>query len=145
MRAALRSLVVLLLLLLVPAAASSQDNAALVQAWQLSQGQERILSYASAVTVEPSGDLDVTETVKVVAENAMVLVVPAKKEGAVTGFEDLSRAGKVAVGEPKVVPAGFYAKEALTNLKLSTSMKSSASGRSSRRRRSHSRAIITSK
>ena len=62
MRAALRSLVVLLLLLLAPAAVSAQDDA-----WQQAQGQEKILNYLSEVTVAPSGDLDVTETIRIVA------------------------------------------------------------------------------
>ena len=67
MRAALRSLVVLLLLLLAPAAVSAQDDA-----WQQAQGQEKILNYLSEVTVAPSGDLDVTETIRIVALNQQI-------------------------------------------------------------------------
>jgi uncharacterized membrane protein YgcG len=59
-------------LLALPLAASAQDQteqnrAAMVRAWELSKGEERILSYRSDIAVEPSGDLDVTETIRVVA------------------------------------------------------------------------------
>jgi molybdate transport system substrate-binding protein len=62
-------------------------------------------------------------SVRVVAENAMVLIVPDKPRAgapAISEFADLAKEGvkRVAVGEPKVVPAGAYAKETLTNLKL---------------------------
>ena len=67
MRAALRSLFVLLLLLLAPAAVSAQADA-----WQQAQGQEKILDYLSEVTVAPSGDLDVTETIRIVALNQQI-------------------------------------------------------------------------
>ncbi|WEK46698.1 MAG: DUF2207 domain-containing protein [Candidatus Andeanibacterium colombiense] len=62
MRTALRSLFVLLFLLLVPAVGETQDNA----------GEERILNYLSTVTVAPSGDLDVTETIRIVALNQRI-------------------------------------------------------------------------
>jgi molybdate transport system substrate-binding protein len=60
----------------------------------------------------------------VVAKNALVLAVPATKGVAtsalVSGFADLKKDAvkKVAVGEPRVVPAGEYAKETLTKLGL---------------------------
>lgn len=57
--------IVLLFLLAVPATA--QDNAAIVRAWELSKGEERILSFVSDVTVEADGDLDVTETIRIVS------------------------------------------------------------------------------
>ncbi|EKN69208.1 putative molybdate-binding lipoprotein [Neobacillus bataviensis LMG 21833] len=50
--------------------------------------------------------------------NELVLVVPkgAKKE--IKSFADLPKADKLSIGTPEVVPAGSYAKEALTNLKV---------------------------
>jgi len=62
---ALRSLFALLLLLLVPASVGAQG-------WDPLAGQERIISFVSSVTVEPDGDLDVTETIKVNVLNQQI-------------------------------------------------------------------------
>ncbi|MGE4298476.1 MAG: molybdate ABC transporter substrate-binding protein [Desulfovibrionaceae bacterium] len=54
--------------------------------------------------------------VKIFARNALVLATPADNPAAVTGVADLS-GGKVktiAIGTPETVPAGQYAKAALT-------------------------------
>jgi molybdate transport system substrate-binding protein len=52
--------------------------------------------------------------------NELVVVVPADGKAAVQKVEDLSNEAikHLAVGEPQSVPAGSYAKEALTNVKL---------------------------
>ena len=55
------------LFLLLPAAGQAQDPDAMIRAWDLSHGEERILSFISAVTIERSGDLDVTETIRLVS------------------------------------------------------------------------------
>ncbi|MEC0244098.1 molybdate ABC transporter substrate-binding protein [Paenibacillus dokdonensis] len=57
---------------------------------------------------------------KTLLKNELVAVVPADTKAAVAGIEDLSKAEvkKVAIGIPESVPAGNYAKEALTNSKL---------------------------
>lgn len=49
-------------------------------------------------------------------ENKIVLIVPEGIEAKVTGFEDITNADTIAVGDPESVPAGQYAKEALTSL-----------------------------
>ncbi|HVT83537.1 MAG TPA: molybdate ABC transporter substrate-binding protein [Phycisphaerae bacterium] len=57
----------------------------------------------------------------VVAGNALVLVVPkanADLRISPRSFSDLPKVRKVAIGEPKAVPAGAYATEVLTRLKL---------------------------
>lgn len=66
--------VVLAALLALPLAAPAQepDRAALIQAWELSKGEERILSFRSDIAVEADGDLDVTETIRVVALNQAI-------------------------------------------------------------------------
>ncbi len=53
-----------------------------------------------------------------VVKNALVLIAPkdSKTLEKVEGLEKIE--GKIAVGEPEVVPAGQYAKEALTNYGL---------------------------
>src|SRR5262249_36561649 len=40
----------------------------------------------------------------VVARNEMVLIVPADSKGSIASFNDLAKAQKIAVGEPKTVP-----------------------------------------
>lgn len=58
--------------------------------------------------------------------NELVVVVPADGKASVQKVEDLSGADikHLAVGEPQTVPAGTYAKEALTNAKLWDSLQS---------------------
>jgi molybdate transport system substrate-binding protein len=54
-----------------------------------------------------------------VASNALALIVPAGAKDAPASFAALADAnGKVAVGEPKTVPAGQYAGQVLKSLKL---------------------------
>jgi molybdate transport system substrate-binding protein len=47
------------------------------------------------------------------ARNRLVVVVP-KGEAKVTSFEQLSKVGRLTIGNPRTVPAGQYASEALT-------------------------------
>jgi len=58
------------------------------------------------------------ESIKPLLENKLVLIVPAQGESQIKGFNDFPNAKHPAVGDPKSVPAGQYALEALTNLKL---------------------------
>ncbi|NLT94448.1 MAG: molybdate ABC transporter substrate-binding protein [Clostridia bacterium] len=51
-------------------------------------------------------------------ENKIVLIVPVNNTKEITKFEDILKADKIAVGDPASVPAGQYAKEALTNLNI---------------------------
>ncbi|WP_333871585.1 molybdate ABC transporter substrate-binding protein [Desulforamulus putei] len=48
------------------------------------------------------------------------LVLVARKDSKIAGFEDLAKpeVGKVSIGTPESVPAGKYAQEALTTMKL---------------------------
>jgi molybdate transport system substrate-binding protein len=57
---------------------------------------------------------------RVIARNALVLVVPNAAKSPPHGFEDLlsDRIRKIAIGEPKAVPAGTYAMQTLTALHL---------------------------
>ena len=54
-------------------------------------------------------------TVKPLLENKLVLIVP-KSGSEIKGFTDFSKAKHPAIGDPASVPAGQYAKEALTKL-----------------------------
>ena len=46
----------------------------------------------------------------------MVLIKGKDSTTTVTGFDNIKDASIIAIGDPEVVPAGSYAKEALTNL-----------------------------
>ena len=52
--------------------------------------------------------------------NSLVLILPADSKHKIDTFADLARPefARIAIGNPKTVPAGQYAEESLTNLKL---------------------------
>ena len=61
-------------------------------------------------------------------ENKVVLIVPANSTSNISSFDDLANvSGVIAIGDPESVPAGQYAKEALTNLGLWDSVESKLS------------------
>jgi molybdate transport system substrate-binding protein len=64
-------------------------------------------------------------TRRVIAGNTLVLIVPRDSTTAVDTFESLATAAikRVAIGEPKTVPAGEYAAQVLKKLKLSDALK----------------------
>jgi molybdate transport system substrate-binding protein len=57
---------------------------------------------------------------KTLLKNELVAIVPADTQASIAAIDDLNKAEvkKVAIGIPESVPAGNYAKEALTNSKL---------------------------
>jgi molybdate transport system substrate-binding protein len=59
-------------------------------------------------------------SVKVIVANSLVLIAPADAKMPPANFTELKeeRFKKIAVGEPKTVPAGQYAKQTLTSLKI---------------------------
>lgn len=59
----------------------------------------------------------------VVAGNTLVLVAPAGAKESITRFDDLGGVKRLAIGEPKSVPAGTYAMQTLAHLKLDTELK----------------------
>lgn len=70
--------------------------------------------------------LVLTETRRVVVGNSLVLVVPANSQNAPTSFEGLAdeKVTRLAIGEPRSVPAGQYATQVLTKLNLTDKVKS---------------------
>ena len=64
-------------------------------------------------------------TRRVIAGNTLVLVVPSGSTGAIDSFDSLASAAvkRVALGEPKTVPAGDYAAQVLKKMKLSDAVK----------------------
>ncbi|MEA5466294.1 molybdate ABC transporter substrate-binding protein [Leptothoe sp. PORK10 BA2] len=79
-------------------------------------------------TLETQGHL-LQNSRQALVNNSMVLVVPHDPQGqtvngqTVTGFQDLSRAHRIAMGEPESVPAGAYAQEVLMTLNLYEGLK----------------------
>jgi molybdate transport system substrate-binding protein len=49
-------------------------------------------------------------------ENKLVLIKAKDASTSVTGFEDITNADMIAIGDPESVPAGQYAKEAFENI-----------------------------
>jgi molybdate transport system substrate-binding protein len=62
---------------------------------------------------------------RIVAGNTLVLIVPRDSKVAIDSFESLSSAPvkRLALGEPKTVPAGEYAAQVLKKLNLSDPLK----------------------
>jgi molybdate transport system substrate-binding protein len=66
-----------------------------------------------------------SETRTILATNRLVLIVPAGKQG-VNSFSDLTRSNikRIAIGEPRSVPAGQYAEQVLQKLGIYNQVKS---------------------
>jgi len=62
--------------------------------------------------------LIVKDSIVQLLQNKIVLIVPAKSTKGISSFTDILKADKIAIGDPASVPAGQYAKEAFTNLKI---------------------------
>ena len=62
---------------------------------------------------------------QIIARNALVLIVPKQAKDAPISFETLAAPSvkRLAVGQPKTVPAGDYAMQTLTALKLDEKLK----------------------
>ena len=67
--------------------------------------------------LDKKGYMD-SASIKPLLENKLVLIVPAKGDSAIKEFKDLAKAKHPAIGDPASVPAGQYAREALTSLGL---------------------------
>jgi molybdate transport system substrate-binding protein len=73
--------------------------------------------------LDKAGLLD-DATVGVVARNRLVLIVPAKAQAGPKSLDDLrdAKVGKVAIGQPKTVPAGDYASQVLAKKGLTEAL-----------------------
>jgi len=65
------------------------------------------------------------DTRRTIATNTLVLIVPAAAPAPPRSFEDLTgrRFKRIAIGQPKTVPAGEYARQTLEALKLADALK----------------------
>lgn len=76
--------------------------------------------FMSAATKQMNAlkDEDMIEADSIVnlLENKLVLIVPKGTDTDITGFEDITKADMIAIGDPDSVPAGQYAREAFTSI-----------------------------
>ena len=63
-------------------------------------------------------DMIASDTIVNLLENKIVLIVPTGSDSKMDSFEKIGDAASIALGDPESVPAGQYAKEALTNLNV---------------------------
>jgi len=99
---------------------TSYDSSGKLQT-QIEQGADIDVFFSAAMkqmTALKDKGLLADNSVVQLLENKIVLVVPANNPKGLTAFTDIVKADKIAIGDPKSVPAGQYAQEALTNLKL---------------------------
>lgn len=96
------------------------DSSGKLQA-QIEEGLEADVFMSAAVTqmnaLDEEGLIREGSIVNLL-ENKIVLIVPASSHSELASFEDIGKAGSIALGDPASVPAGQYAEEALTSLGL---------------------------
>lgn len=88
---------------------------------QIEQGMQADIFFSAGVkqmTALESKNFVDKASVQPLLENKLVLIVPAAGKSELKTFADMAKAKQPAIGDPKSVPAGQYAKEALTGLKL---------------------------
>lgn len=99
---------------------TTYDSAGKLQS-QIESGADIDLFISAALkqmnALKDKGLMD-NDSITNLLENKIVLIVPKNSTLGIADFKDIVKANKVALGDPESVPAGQYAKEALTNLKL---------------------------
>ena len=71
--------------------------------------------------------LILSDSIVELLENEIVVITPKDSPLKIESFEDIVKADTIALGDPASVPAGQYAKEALTNLDVWEEAESKAS------------------
>ena len=87
--------------------------------FQIEKGLDADVFFSAATTqmnALKDEDLVDADSISNVLENKLVLIKGKDSTTTVTGFDNIKDASIIAIGDPEVVPAGSYAKEALTNL-----------------------------
>ena len=88
---------------------------------QIEEGLEADVFMSAAVkqmTALDEEGMIASDTIVDLLENKIVLIVPAGSDSKIDSFEKIGDAASIALGDPESVPAGQYAKEALTNLNV---------------------------
>ena len=88
---------------------------------QIEEGADADVFFSAAMkqmnALEDEGLVDADSVVELL-ENKIALIVPKDSTLGITGFEDITKAEKIALGDPESVPVGQYAKEAFDNLDM---------------------------
>lgn len=86
---------------------------------QIEEGADADVFFSAAMkqmnALEDEGLVDADSVVELL-ENKIALIVPKDSTLGITGFEDITKAEKIALGDPESVPVGQYSKEAFENL-----------------------------
>lgn len=88
---------------------------------QIEEGLEADVFMSAAkkqMTALDEEDMIASDTITDLLENKIVLIVPTGSDSKIDSFEKIGDAASIALGDPESVPAGQYAKEALTNLNV---------------------------
>lgn len=88
---------------------------------QIEQGMDADIFFSAAMKQMDNltkEDLIASATKTDLLENKLVLIVPKNNPAKIEKFSELTKAKTLAIGDPASVPAGQYAQESLTNLKL---------------------------
>ncbi|MDR1815054.1 MAG: molybdate ABC transporter substrate-binding protein [Clostridiales Family XIII bacterium] len=97
---------------------------------QIEEGLEADLFFSAALkqmdALSDEGLID-TATRTDLLLNEVVLITGTQTETAVTGFENITDAATIAIGDPESVPAGQYAQEVLTSLGIWDAVSAKAS------------------
>jgi molybdate transport system substrate-binding protein len=97
---------------------------------QIEQGLEADVFMSAATTQMTNlvnGALVREDAVRPLLENRIVLIKPLGISTTVTGFQDITAAPLIALGDPASVPAGQYAQEIFTNLGIWDAVRAKAS------------------
>ena len=86
---------------------------------QIEEGADADVFFSAAMkqmnALEDEGLVDADSVIELL-ENKIALIVPKDSTLGITGFEDITKAEKIALGDPESVPVGQYSKEAFENL-----------------------------
>lgn len=97
---------------------------------QIEEGLEASVFMSAAMKqmndLTASGMID-GNTVVELLENEIVLIAPINSDTDIDSFQRITEAKTIALGDPVSVPAGQYAQEALTNLKVWDAIQSKTS------------------
>ena len=86
---------------------------------QIEEGADADVFFSAAMkqmnALEDEGLVDADSVVELL-ENKIALIVPKDSTLGITGFEDITKAEKIALGDPESVPVGQYSREIFNNL-----------------------------
>lgn len=86
---------------------------------QIEEGADADVFFSAAMkqmnALEDEGLIEADSVVELL-ENKIALIVPKDSTLGITGFEDITKADRIALGDPESVPVGQYSKEAFENL-----------------------------